>query len=176
MPPAVERIGVFGSGSVSDIASAAEEAGLTGVQLHGGVDLEFARLLGQRLGPEIAILETVHWRVDRGPASAREVAIQLSAIAADGARYRVLADAKVGSSPMGGTGKTFDWESAREVLSSQPKLRVIVAGGLTPDNVAEAIRVLKPWGVDVASGVEREPGRKNYAKLKSFIDNARGAV
>ena len=78
-------------------------------------------------------------------------------------------------SDAGGTGRSFNWVKARSVLSSQPELRVIVAGGLDPENVGEAIRVLGPWGVDVASGVESEPGRKDFDKLKRFIENARAA-
>ena len=175
LPDGVECVGVFGAGSVEEIASAVEEAGLTVAQLHGGSDLEFARQLGARLGPRVAIIQTLHWTVDADGASAQKVAAQMSAMAESGSSYRVLVDAKVGSSASGGTGKSFDWMSAREVLQSQPSLRVIVAGGLRPDNVAEAIRTLRPWGVDVASGVERQPGLKDYAKLKSFIENARGA-
>lgn len=175
MPEGIERVGVFGLGSVDEIAEAAEEARLNAVQLHGGFNLEFARRLEQRLGPEIAIIQTLHWSVDQGDASAEQVAVQMSEVKESGTGFRVLVDAKVGSSPSGGMGKTFNWESAHGVLTSQPSLRVIVAGGLRPENVAEAIRVLRPWGVDVASGVEREPGQKDLAKLAELIENARGA-
>jgi len=176
LPENVERVGVFASVPIAEIAAAVEEAGLTAVQMHGGVDLELARRLGERLGPAISIIQTLHWQVSDDAASAAAVLEQMRAVAVSQQDYRVLVDAKIGASPSGGTGKSFDWETARGVLSSQPKLRVIVAGGLRPDNVANAIRTLRPWGVDVASGVEREPGRKDFAKLKSFIENARGAI
>jgi phosphoribosylanthranilate isomerase len=176
LPRRVERVGVFGAGSVEEIALAVEEAGLNAVQMHGGVDLEFADKLARRLGPAVQIVETLHWSVEQDAASSALVFRQLAAVAAHPAQYRVLIDAKVGSSNSGGTGRTFNWSKARSVLSSQPELRVIVAGGLDPDNVAEAIRVLRPWGVDVASGVESEPGRKDHDKLRRFIENARGAV
>ncbi len=176
LPRHVERMGVFAAGSVEEIASAAEEAGLNAVQMHGGVDLDFADRLARRLGPQFSIIETMHWSVDQDHVSSAQVFTQMAAVAANPAKYRVLVDAKVGSSPSGGTGKSFNWVKARSVLTSQPELRVIVAGGLDPDNVGDAIRTLEPWGVDVASGVECEPGRKDFDKLKRFIENARGAV
>jgi phosphoribosylanthranilate isomerase len=176
LPRTVERVGVFGAGSMEEIALAVEEAGLDAVQMHGGLDLEFADKLTRRLGPEVQIIETMHWSVEQDAASSAQVFMQMAEAAAHAAKYRVLVDAKVGSSNLGGTGRTFNWSKARSVLTSQPELRVIVAGGLDPENVAEAIHVLQPWGVDVASGVEREPGRKDFDKLKRFIENARGAV
>jgi len=176
LPRHVERVGVFAAGSMEAIALAVEEAGLDAVQIHGGVDLQFAERLGRRLGPAIRIIETLHWSVGQDAASSARVFREMAAVAAHPAQYRVLVDAKVGDSTAGGTGRSFNWAKARSVLSSQPELRVIVAGGLDPDNVAEAIQVLRPWGVDVASGVESEPGRKDFGKLKRFIENARGAV
>ena len=69
---------------------------------------------------------------------------------------------------------TFDWTAARKSLfEGRPALKFIAAGGLTPENVAEAIATLRPWGVDTASGVETAPGRKDAAKVQAFISNAR---
>ena len=77
---------------------------------------------------------------------------------------------------MGGTGKSYDWaEARRAVFGAAKELKLVAAGGLTPDNVAEAIATLRPWGVDVVSGVEAEPRRKDAAKVRDFIANARAA-
>ncbi len=171
MPDGVERIGVFGSGSVEEIADAASTARLTGVQLHGGVDPELSRQLAKRLGPEISIIQTLHWTLGEDDESASRIARQLLELPP---KARVLIDTKTATAS-GGTGKPFPWAKARELFASRPELHVIVAGGLRPENVAEAARELSPWGVDVASGVEREPGKKDHQKLKAFIKNARGA-
>jgi phosphoribosylanthranilate isomerase len=73
-----------------------------------------------------------------------------------------------------GSGQTFDWQQVRAKLGDRQG-RFIVAGGLTPENVGEAMRVFRPWGVDVVSGVEREPGRKDPEKLRAFIAAVREA-
>ena len=170
LPAGVERVGVFYTGSTDEIFAAATEAGLTAVQLHGGLDRELAR----RLRDKFSIIQTLHWTLGEDEESATRIRGQLRQIAAGQPDARVLIDTKVGSAS-GGTGWSFDWAKAREVLASEPSLRIIVAGGLKPENVAEAIRQLKPWGVDVASGVESEPGKKDRLNLKAFIENARGA-
>ena len=75
---------------------------------------------------------------------------------------------------MGGTGVPFDWAAARALFSSAPSgVHLIVAGGLNPQNVAHAIAQLIPWGVDVSSGIESSPGRKDPALLTRFIQSAR---
>jgi phosphoribosylanthranilate isomerase len=84
----------------------------------------------------------------------------------------VLVDAHVPGS-YGGTGRTAPWEL---LASFQPGVPVILAGGLTPENVAEAVRVVRPYAVDVASGVEHSPGHKDPEKVRRFIDNARGVA
>jgi phosphoribosylanthranilate isomerase len=100
----------------------------------------------------------------------------LREIAEDGVVERVLVDSKVGTAS-GGTGVRFDWQQAREVFAEQAgRLKVIVAGGLRPENVAEAVTGLEPWGVDVASGVEAVPGKKSPERLDAFIRRARGQV
>jgi phosphoribosylanthranilate isomerase len=174
LPRTLERVGVFDTDDVDAIVAAVERAGLTAVQMHGGVNLKLAHQLQARLGPQISMIETTHWSLTDGEAAAHRVSAALAEVAGDSKNFRLLVDAKVGSTS-GGLGVSFEWSQAQPVLASQPDVRTIVAGGLRPDNVAEAIRVLKPWGVDVASGVEQQPGKKDYAKLKQFIQAAREA-
>jgi phosphoribosylanthranilate isomerase len=95
------------------------------------------------------------------------------AAARDGAIDALLIDSR---SPIGhgGTGTRYDWQAAQHMFRRvAPQLRLIAAGGLNPDNVAEAIRTLTPWGVDVATGVEAAPGRKDPARVATFTRNAR---
>ena len=88
----------------------------------------------------------------------------------------VLIDSRTAKAA-GGTGLRFDWAAASpSFLTAAPHLRLIAAGGLTPDNVTEAVHTLEPWGVDVASGVESAPGVKDHAKVRAFILTARAAA
>jgi len=175
LPANVERVGVFHALDAHEIAHIAQEAGLNAVQLHGGVRLALIRQLHKIFSGKIKLIQTLHWHVDAGEASAVAIAQHLREIAASGLIDRVLIDSKVGAAS-GGTGISFDWNAARTVLAEAgPGLRIIVAGGLRPQNVAQAIQGLNPWGVDVASGVESIPGRKSPEKLAAFIHNARKA-
>jgi len=177
LPDLVERVGVFHSHDVEDIAATVRDAGLNAVQLHGGVSPALAQQLSDLFAGSIKIIQTLHWVVDAdGRDSALFVQDHLRLINAAEAVDRVLIDSKVGNS-IGGTGVPFNWDSARTAFARGPsRTKLIVAGGLRPDNVAEAIRELSPWGVDVASGVESEPGRKDPEKLAAFIKNARAAI
>ncbi|MGA1983532.1 MAG: phosphoribosylanthranilate isomerase [Acidobacteriaceae bacterium] len=173
----VERVGVFDSRDVEEIARTAAEAGLTAVQLHGGLDEGLLERLAERLAGRVRMIQTLHWAVGDGAAtaSAEQLAGQIGCVAALGLVDRVLIDSKLGSA-MGGTGVAFNWGAARKILASAPAgVRLIVAGGLRPDNVAQAIAQLVPWGVDVSSGVEASPGRKDPALMERFIGNARRA-
>jgi phosphoribosylanthranilate isomerase len=174
----VERVGDFAGSTPEDltqIAHTAEQSGLTAIQLHGAVPLTFADALQQRLGPTYSIIQTAHWHLDDDATSESRVTTQLRQLSTHPTPYRILVDAKLGSAS-GGLGLPFDWSRARPALTSQPALQVIVAGGLAPTNVAEAIAQLQPYGVDVASGVERKPGIKDPDKLRQFIQAARGAI
>jgi len=173
LPAHVERVGVFPALPAEDIAQQAQQAGLTAVQLHGGVNLALLQQLHKLIAGQIKIIQTVHWQVDGDSANAAAVASELREIAEQGITQTVLIDSKVGNA-VGGTGTPFDWSAARAVLANAGgPLHLIVAGGLRPENVAQAIHGLTPWGVDVASGVEETPGRKSHEKLVAFIKQAR---
>lgn len=174
LPDSVEKIGVFSSRDANEIAGIVRETGLTGIQLHGGFDLELARRLHTELGGSVTTIQVLHWRVDPGVGDAAEIAHQLRVIAQEPAIDRVLVDAKTANAS-GGTGESFDWIAARRTLDDAPAPKLIAAGGLDPGNVARAVEALKPWGVDVASGVEESKGRKDRRKLKQFIEAVRGA-
>jgi phosphoribosylanthranilate isomerase len=175
LPATVERVGVFPAEDAYGIARTAHEAGLTAVQLHGGVDLSLIRRLSALFAGEVKLIQTVHWEI--GDASSAEVvAAKLRKIAVDGFVDRVLIDSRIGAAT-GGTGVSFDWDAARQAFAEGDLgLKLIVAGGLRHENVAEAIQGLNPWGVDVASGVELTPGRKSPERLAAFITKARQAA
>jgi phosphoribosylanthranilate isomerase len=166
LPPDIEKVGVFVNEPVEEILNTVVQAGLTAVQLHGGDfrNPEFIRSLkdGGELKIFLALQAGEFGRFD----------------AIDGNRAGVDAVLLDSGTPqlVGGTGKTFDWRgSAAGIEGITNNMNVIVAGGLTPANVAEAIRILKPWGVDVVSGVEAMPGKKDPAKVNAFINAVRSA-
>jgi phosphoribosylanthranilate isomerase len=156
LPPGVARVGVFVDPDPPAVAEVAREAGLTHIQVHGAADPD-----GIRSATGLPVIEGL--RVDGVPALARA-----RASTAD----LVLLDAAV-AGLHGGTGTTFDWD----LLEREPLGRPFgVAGGLRPDNVAEAIRRLHPALVDVSSGVEREPGRKDIARVRAFFEAVDASV
>ncbi len=177
LPTDVERIGVFDTHDAEEIVRTAEQARLTGVQLHGGFDSGLIRRLADAFGSSIQITQTLHWdTAGAAPTTADALRVALRELRQEQAVERVLIDSRVGSAT-GGTGVPFDWKRAAQVLREElGSLRLIVAGGLNPENVAEAIRSLEPWGVDVASGVERAPGKKDPKKLEAFFTKASDAT
>ena len=165
LPAAVEEIGVFVGATLDEIESTVRLCGLTGVQLHSEAGPELTAGLRARLGPGLRILRVVYF----GAGAAEQAA----AIAQDANVDAVLVDSRTATA-VGGTGVAFDWAAARNTLFQHVEERkLIAAGGLNPANVAEAISMLRPWGVDVASGVEAAPGRKDPAKVRDFVANAR---
>jgi phosphoribosylanthranilate isomerase len=164
LPADFEKIGVFVNDNLAEIEEAVQTCGLTGVQLHGEVSLEASGWLKARFGARLRILCVVHF----GPDAAQHAA----AYARNPNVDALLIDSRTATA-VGGTGVTFDWQAARETLFCGAHARMVVAGGLTPANVGEAIRTLHPWGVDVVSGVEAVPGRKDPEKVRRFIAQAR---
>jgi phosphoribosylanthranilate isomerase len=164
LPAGLEKIGVFVDAGLDEISATVRECGLTGVQLHSSVGTGMTAHLRESFGRKLRVLRVVHF----GP----DAADQAAAITADGHLDGILVDSRTATA-VGGTGVAFDWASARETLFRGSEARMVAAGGLTPENVAEAIGTLRPWGVDVASGVEMAPGRKDARKVRDFIANAR---
>jgi phosphoribosylanthranilate isomerase len=174
LPAATKKIGVFHARTAAEIIHDVHGAGLTGAQLHFAFDPEVVAKLRAEFGPEFFLVQTLHWVVD-GDADTAEKAFreQLRAVVKAGGVDAILLDAKTAAAS-GGTGRSFDWKRARSVLAAEAGgVKVIVAGGLTPENVGEAIAALKPWGVDVASGVEFAPGMKDAKKVAAFVKAAR---
>lgn len=151
LPPELERVGVFVDADVADVEAIAFHAGLTTVQLQGAETRETVRALAGAL----RVIKAVGLSDD------------LTEEALDGwGEVRLLLDAH---DPVrhGGTGRPIDWDRAAVVARRRP---VILAGGLTPANVADAVVRVRPAGVDVSSGVEAAPGVKDPARLKAFFD------
>ncbi len=170
----VERVGVFATRDVGEISQAVERAGLTGVQLHGGAaGVETLAAQVRARVPEVRVVPVVHWEV--GESAAGEVVAAALRRLRDSGFTRVLLDAKVGPA-LGGTGVSFDWRrAAKAIAEARAGMELVLAGGLRPETVEEAVRVLEPWGVDVVSGVEREPGRKDRERVRAFVAAARAA-
>jgi phosphoribosylanthranilate isomerase len=164
----IDRVGVFVNAATDAIQQTCEAAELHCVQLHGNESPEFLHSLDRNL----RILRAR--RLDaRGVGPLRDdVTACSNAVGASLVALLLDADAP---GEYGGTGHTVDWHAVagyREWIGEVP---LVLAGGLTPENVAEAIHIVQPHGVDVASGVESMPGKKDVAKMRDFIAAARQA-
>jgi phosphoribosylanthranilate isomerase len=154
LPPGIATFGVFVDPTRDDLLAAVAASGVDAVQLHGNepphlcVGLPVPAVKAVRLASPHDLAQLASWEV------------QSFLIDSDSAGY-------------GGSGKTCDWSLAAEVARELP---VILAGGLTPENVADAVRTVRPIGVDVASGVESGPGVKDLARVELFIRRAKEAT
>jgi phosphoribosylanthranilate isomerase len=153
-----EVVGVFVNPELDEVAKAVEDEGLTMVQLNGEEGPVFCGEVARKTGVKVIKAIHVHSAADVHAAEAFRTAYHLFD--------------RGGKGLWGGTGESFDWGLLHERRSQVP---AIVAGGLLPDNVAEAIAVTRPYAVDVASGVEAEPGRKDHAAMTAFFEAAQGA-
>jgi phosphoribosylanthranilate isomerase len=163
LPEGVEKIGVFVGESAEGINHVARRVGLTAVQFyHAPGKSSSADWAANSDEPRRKMIVAVPGEklVDGGVFISDEAKKRMHAM---------LIDSGSENRP-GGTGATFDWEKCRGMVQGLDfTIPVIVAGGLTPDNVCEAIEILKPWGVDVASGVEARPGKKDPEKVRAFV-------
>jgi len=181
LPVGVEKVGVFDLADAVEIEGVVVSAGLSVVQLHGAFDASRVRALAAKFGGDLNIIQTVAYAVDALDREDADVQFEetLRSVFDEAAVWAVLIDAaKSGAS--GGLGVAFDWAHVAEIVeravgTREPRPRVILAGGLNAYNVAEAIEALKPWGVDVASGVEATPGKKDPVRLREFLVAARRA-
>ncbi len=151
--PEVLCVGLFVDAPAALIGETLDFCGLDLAQLHGDEPLDLAADLGRRA-----------YRAIR-PRSAAELDSILRRYGARPAPPDLLYDTYVAGQP-GGTGQVGDWSLAAELAAQR---RILLAGGLTPHNVAQAIERVRPWGVDVSSGVEEAPGRKSQAAIRQFI-------
>jgi phosphoribosylanthranilate isomerase len=154
----LEVVGVFVNSQLDEIAHAVEDEGLTMVQLHGDEGAAFCREVARRTGCPVIKAMRVRSGADVRAAEAFRT------------DYHLL-DAHRPGTP-GGTGESFDWELLAGRRSTVP---LILAGGLRPDNVADAIAIARPFAVDVASGVESAPGIKDHALMAAFAERVRAA-
>ncbi len=162
-----EIVGVFVNSSSEDVAKSVSQVNLSAVQFHGD---ESCSLISDfhRLQPEVRIIRALRVNEDNFASaiqSIRELCdiVPISACLLDA--YSV--------SHFGGTGQTINLDLVAEYLADESLPRLILAGGLTPDNVDSVLAQVRPWGVDVASGVESSPGIKDLNKVERFLSHCR---
>jgi phosphoribosylanthranilate isomerase len=172
LPPNLETVGVFVKPTLEQIKETAQQTGLSAVQLHGYEPSakQVAKVLNSYPQKVFIALSAPMLFEKQSSLSG----FQLRPEAKKHIRG-IFLDSGAIEQP-GGTGKAFDWIRAVPIASMiRKKFNLVVAGGLNPDNVAEAIAILKPWGVDVSTGVETKPGKKDGSKVRAFINRARQA-
>lgn len=166
LPDAVEAVGLFVNHPLDEVRRIATLCGLKTLQLHGDESPGYLRELS-----DFSLLRA--FRV--GAEGLGEVADYLAACQAIGVKLKAcLVDAKVAGA-YGGTGRLAPWELLRTTWNTADWPPLVLAGGLAPDNVAEAVTTVRPWGVDVAGGVESSLGVKDPSRMVRFVAEARRA-
>lgn len=157
LPPRTLTVGVFvNEKTPADVLRIVDIAGVEAVQLHGDESSEYCRQLKDRY-----VIKALSVNADFDVQSMVE--FDVDAVLLDGFDQQVR----------GGTGKVFDWTVAKD--AQKLILMLFLAGGLSPENVSEAIDIVQPYAVDVCSSIEREPGKKDIRRMKLFIERARRA-
>jgi phosphoribosylanthranilate isomerase len=159
LPSEIPKIAVLVNPDWEEAVAAAESPGITALQLHGAETPDFCRKLAEH-GIRFAKALPV------------STADSVTSLPSFFTRTVLLDSSNAGE--FGGSGRSFPWQIARDFVKGHPHLRVVLAGGLAPENVAEAIAAVTPFAVDVTSGVESAAGRKDHGRLRAFIEAARG--
>ncbi len=151
-----EKVGVFMNQPLDDVNLLAKFSGIDFVQLHGQETVEYCQLI------EKPIIKVIHV----GESTIREELEAKVALYSEVAEFLLFDTQNNGE--YGGTGKTFDWSLLKDIAGEKP---FFLAGGLTPENVSDAIDLVQPFAVDVNSGVEEEPGLKDFEKIERLMVN-----
>ena len=160
LPESAKRIAILVNASREEATAIARLPFIDGLQLHGQESPEYCAALAQQ-----------------GIKFSKALAVKGEAPMLKAGMFStetIVLDSMT-QGGFGGTGRAFPWSLAREFVGSHPALRVVLAGGLTPENVAQAVREVRPFAVDVTSGVEASPGRKDHQRMRDFIAAAHSA-
>jgi phosphoribosylanthranilate isomerase len=166
LPPFVASVAITYVDTAREAVELCRYLGVTALQLHGKFPTQELPMIRVAL-PHLKLIRAVHVTGPEALAQARSLERQVDAIILD------TYDAATGRG--GATGKTHDWTISGRLVAGS-RVPVILAGGLTADNVAEAIRVVRPWGVDVHTGVEGADGARDLSKIRAFIERAKRAA
>lgn len=157
LPSKTVKVGVFANHGLTEIVAVVQQAHLSAIQLHGTESPEFCRQLRQAIRPEIELIKAFRLK---SSASLAETSAYLDCV------DTLLLDA-YHPQILGGTGHTIDWQ---DLVQFKPAIPWLLAGGLTPDNISEALSRLQPDGIDLSSGVERSPGDKDLVKVAQLFE------
>jgi len=169
LPERIEKIGVFVNATAEHICEIVAKVGLTGVQIHGDDELRLAMSLTTAVGARGPLIVMPVFPVGYFGLTGELLGKRRDILRRSLNIHRVVYDTAA-KGKWGGTGKTWDWAA---VVAQPPHLQLVVAGGLTPANVSEAIHATHAWGVDVTTGVECEPGKKDHEKVRAFVNAAK---
>lgn len=166
LPPFIASVAITYVDTAREAVDLCRYLGVSALQLHGPFPTHELPLIRAAL-PHLKLIRAVHVTGSEALAQARALERRVDALILD--TYDPVSDRH------GATGKTHDWAISRQIVD-QVRTRVILAGGLTPDNIAEAVCAVRPWAVDVHTGVEDADGRRNFDKLRAFIERAKAAA
>ena len=156
LPTQIDKVGVFADCALTEIITVVNTANLTAVQLHGSETPDFCAQLRQALPCEIELIKAFHIKTAASLQDTKAYKDKVDTLLLDAYHPQML----------GGTGKTIDWQDLKQF---KPALPWMLAGGLNPDNIADALSRLQPDGIDLSSGVERSPGDKDLNKVTQLF-------